>query len=622
MPETPESQPTVSPETPGSEPTPATPTQTSAAPQSFVGQPKSAFARQEGLPPREGDSGGIPAMIDKFAKDWSGLSEAMTDTARVQRHNTAAGITGQIKAEEYSRILVPIAQIRSQHGLEGPQLEKAEERAQQIKGWMEANPEKKSMDIATLNQLAASQGSIKVGWDSGNQFHTHQFITLDGVGRLEAIRMAQKAYEADKGQPHPLAAIESYAAALRPQEFAELSKVSMTFRDERGAQREDRQHDLLPGSGPARLVVGTASNLVKSTIQSAMGTSFDRRIPRHVDKLGRQAAGESVSPDADPIPRRGTPPDFMLQEGLPAGEPPMGVLQTAVGIAQKYAADPGKTLDLINRVTDTANVKRHNTLTAIMNNISPDEYTRLRVPISEVRSQHDLGATALAKTQERAARIVDWLKANPEAKTLEVETLNQLAGSTGEIKIGWGGNGHLITLDGVGRLEAIRTAQQTYKNEMGHDHPLSTVGSYSTRLTDNEFGDLYRTSKYFLDGGGKPLEPHQHDLTPYSALLRLVGGGVMNMAKEMMVDPGQLRPDRRLPTALQETIDREVDMKRTAAPPAAQHVHGQSVPQHRANHPTQGPPVGTSQPQRHQGHPLPAQEMTSSPLAKGKGVHR
>lgn len=247
--------------------------------------------------------------------------------------------------------------------------------------------------------------------------------------------------------------------------------------------------------------------------------------------------------------RRGTPPTFVEQCGLPDGERDSGSVQAMVG---KFAS-PAALRSLATAMTDTANVKRHNTSAWITSRISPGEYAKLPVLIGEVRCQHALGAAAQAKTQQRAAVIGQWLASNPDARMMDIDTLNKLAGSTGSIKIGWGGGDRFITLDGVGRVEALRQALAAHKAAAGSEHPLKAVESFGVRLTDEEFSQLHHASTYFLDEGGKPLESHDHDLMPHSALPRLAAGTAMNAVKQFMAptDPAR-RPDRRLPTQLGE----------------------------------------------------------------------
>ena len=254
--------------------------------------------------------------------------------------------------------------------------------------------------------------------------------------------------------------------------------------------------------------------------------------------------------------RRRTPPTFVEQSGLPAGELDTGSVHAMVS---KFA-QPGALHSLATAMTDTANVKRHNTSAWITSRISPEDYARLPVLIGEVRCQHDLGEAAKVKTQQRAAVIGQWLAANPEARMMDIDTLNKLAGSTGSIKIGWGGGDRFITLDGVGRVEALRQAMAAHKADTGAEHPLKAVESFGVRLTDDEFSQLHHASTYFLDEGGKPLESHDHDLMPYSALPRLAAGTAMNAAKQLMAptDPAR-RPDRRLPTQLGERTLKALD---------------------------------------------------------------
>lgn len=243
-------------------------------------------------------------------------------------------------------------------------------------------------------------------------------------------------------------------------------------------------------------------------------------------------------------PRRGAPPSFIEQGGVPVEEADSGGVKAMI---RRYA-NPSAIGELTRVMTDTANVKRHNTSAWITSRIKNAEYAPLPVLLEHIRSQHGLDAAAMAKTQQRAARIVEWLEANPQTKMLDADTLNNLAGSTGALKVGWGGGSKFITLDGVGRVEAVRMAMASYKQAHGTAHPLCAVESFGVRLTDDEYGQLYHTSTYSLDESGRQRESHQHDLMPFSALPRLIGGTAMNAVKQAMFpdDPEQ-RPDRRLP---------------------------------------------------------------------------
>jgi hypothetical protein len=240
------------------------------------------FLPQVGLPSTEIDSGGILAMVKKFASP-SGLREffrAVSSTPRVKRHNTSSWITSRIDSGDYVQLSVPIRAIRSQHGVDGLALDKTLQRAARIEAWLNENPQATSMSMSTLDTLAGSTGSIQVGWHSGERF-----ITLDGVGRIEAVREALRRYEMAHGAPHPLDSVETYAVRLTDSEYSQLYKTSMYFRDSAGAQRAVSQHDLVPYTALPRFMVGTAMNQAKSWVRAVMyhvpigSNPPDRRLP-------------------------------------------------------------------------------------------------------------------------------------------------------------------------------------------------------------------------------------------------------------------------------------------------------------------------------------------------------
>ncbi|WP_288109185.1 hypothetical protein [Limnobacter sp.] len=232
-----------------------------------------------GLPSHELDSGGLRAMFNKFAS-WKGLGqlfEAVSCPARVKRHNTSAWITGRIKQRDYVLARVPIDVIRSQHSIDGIAIEKTAQRAEAVLGWLIQNPEQTTINKGTLETLAGSNGALKVGCHSKSQL-----VTLDGVGRLEAIRQAKEAYTHQTGRTHPLSHIECYVTRLKEDEYESLYRTSSYFRDDEGVQLEKPQHDLAPYSGIPRLLVGTAMNLVKQSIEPGLerlNGEFDRRVP-------------------------------------------------------------------------------------------------------------------------------------------------------------------------------------------------------------------------------------------------------------------------------------------------------------------------------------------------------
>ena len=240
-----------------------------------------AFHDQTGLPTEEGNSGGIGAMRKKFL-NRDGLKEfasAVSSTPRVKRHNTSSWITGRVKPADYARLDVPVRDIRSQHSVDGAAVEKTAARSLAVLDWLEANPDATRLDMPTLDQVAGSVGSVKVGWNGEDRY-----ITLDGVGRVEAIRTALDRYGEIHGAEHPLQNVEAYGVRLTPREYGQLYRTSTYFRDESGAQRAVPEHDLVPLTAVPRFAAGTALNLVKQAL-SPLWQKFpfaevpDRRIP-------------------------------------------------------------------------------------------------------------------------------------------------------------------------------------------------------------------------------------------------------------------------------------------------------------------------------------------------------
>jgi hypothetical protein len=231
-------------------------------------------------PPQETDSGGIRAMFSKFGslKALPQLLTAIACPARVKRHNTSSWITGKISHLDYSLQQVPINAIRSQHSIDGEAIEKTAQRASRILEWLKKNPSKKTIDFEAMDLLAGSTGALKIGCASQDQL-----ITLDGVGRLEAIRLAKEHYLAETGQAHPLEKIECFVARLKENEYESLYSTSRYFRDEAGKQLEKPEHNLTPHSGLPRLFAGQALNLVRQSLESnisAFSDDFDRQVPR------------------------------------------------------------------------------------------------------------------------------------------------------------------------------------------------------------------------------------------------------------------------------------------------------------------------------------------------------
>lgn len=256
--------------------------------------PSAGYLPQTGIPATEIDSGSIAAMIKKFASP-AGLREfadAVSSTPRVKRHNTSAWITSRIDARDYTKVEVPVASIRSQHSVDGAAVEKTSQRAASIHAWLTENPHATSMNMNTLDTLAGSTGSIKVGWHSDQRF-----ITLDGVGRVEALREALRRYEATEGVPHPLQSVETYAVRLTDSEYQQLYKTSTYFRDAAGVQRAVPEHDLVPFTAVMRFAAGTAMNSVKQVARSVMhhlpvgSAPPDRRLPADLFQPPRRAGG-------------------------------------------------------------------------------------------------------------------------------------------------------------------------------------------------------------------------------------------------------------------------------------------------------------------------------------------
>lgn len=255
--------------------------------------PATIQAVKAGLPQQEIDSGGLRAMFIKFAS-WNGLGQlfsAVSCPARVKRHNTSSWITGRIKNRDYLMARVPILAVRSQHSLDGVAVEKTAERARAVLSWLREHPEETTLTSATLQSLAGSSGALKVGCQTSDKL-----ITLDGVGRLEAVRQAKEAYKLETGHEHPLSHIECYVTRLKDEEYESLYRTSSYFRDENGVQLDKPDHDLAPYSGIPRLLAGTAMNLVKQSIEPSLEKltgGFERRVP--MDFFEEPAQPNSVS---------------------------------------------------------------------------------------------------------------------------------------------------------------------------------------------------------------------------------------------------------------------------------------------------------------------------------------
>lgn len=232
-------------------------------------------------PLQETDSGGIRAMLSKFGslKALPQLLTAIACPARVKRHNTSSWITGRIRSEDYRLAKVPIDVIRSQHSIDGVAIEKTAQRASCILEWLKSNPTEKTIDLQTINLLAGSSGALKVGCAAQDRI-----ITLDGVGRVEAIRQALESHRLETGHDHPLEHVECYVTRLKDDEYESLYKTSRYFRDDAGTQLEAPEHDLMPYSGLPRLLAGQTMNLARQSIESSLSSlsdQFDRRIPEH-----------------------------------------------------------------------------------------------------------------------------------------------------------------------------------------------------------------------------------------------------------------------------------------------------------------------------------------------------
>jgi hypothetical protein len=196
--------------------------------------------------------------------------------------------------------------------------------------------------------------------------------------------------------------------------------------------------------------------------------------------------------------------------------------------------------ELVSSITSGPRVKRHNTSAWITGRIKPQDYQKMYVPIAAIRSQHSIDGAAIATTATRTASILTWLNNHPAQQYMDMDTLNQLAGSTGNIKVGLGGGGNYITLDGVGRVEAIRGALAQHGN-----HPLRYVQVYAVKLDDNEYQQLHGTSNFFRDAHDAQRPVYVHNLLPYSALPRFAVGTAMNILRNKVapkVLPTRLAP--------------------------------------------------------------------------------
>lgn len=263
-------------------------------------------------------------------------------------------------------------------------------------------------------------------------------------------------------------------------------------------------------------------------------------------------------PESSNVAGTDTPSSVYLpQVGLPLAEGDSGGV---LAMVKKFGSRDGLR-EFASAVTSTPRVKRHNTSSWITGRLDAGDYARLLVPIRSIRSQHSVDGAAIEKTAQRAARVESWLEQNPKAASLNMSTLDELAGSTGSIQVGWHSGDRFITLDGVGRVEAVRTALQAYEARHGTAHPLSTVETYATRLTDKEYTQLHKTSTYFRDAGGSQLARPQHDLVPFTAMPRFVVGTGMNLVKKLTtpllysLPIGPSAPDRRLPAELLRLSD-------------------------------------------------------------------
>lgn len=242
-------------------------------------EPENLYINQNGLPAGQKDTGSIATMVKKFgAPNQIGeFLGAITSTPRVKRHNTASWISGNIKPNQYSRLYVPVFEIRAQHSIDGKAIAKTRERAELIYGWLTKYPQATEIHLKTLSKLANSDGVIKVGYGGDRQF-----IALDGTGRIEAIRLALALFtERNHGEIHPLKSVETFAVKLSDDEFSQIKKTSDYFLDELGNQRDEPIHDLMPFTAIPRLAVGTSMNLWKHHRNTDAVT--DRRIPIQVE---------------------------------------------------------------------------------------------------------------------------------------------------------------------------------------------------------------------------------------------------------------------------------------------------------------------------------------------------
>lgn len=241
--------------------------------------PKTLYINQIGLPAGQKDTGSIVTMVKKFCSpnQIGEFLDAISSTPRVKRHNTASWISGNIKPNQYSRLYVPVFEIRAQHSIDGKAIPKTKERAELIYEWLEKNPHATEINLKTLSKLANSDGVIKVGFGGDRQF-----VALDGTGRIEAIRLALALFtERNNGEKHPMKSVETFAVKLSDVEFSQLKKTSDYFLDELGNQRDKPVHDLMPFTAIPRLVAGTSMNLWKHHLNPDAIT--DRRIPIQVD---------------------------------------------------------------------------------------------------------------------------------------------------------------------------------------------------------------------------------------------------------------------------------------------------------------------------------------------------
>ncbi|QYG07114.1 hypothetical protein [Janthinobacterium sp. PAMC25594] len=172
-------------------------------------------------------------------------------------------------------------------------------------------------------------------------------------------------------------------------------------------------------------------------------------------------------------------------------------------------------------ITSGPGVKRHNTSAWITGRIQPQDYQKMYVPIANIRSQHSIDGAAVVTTATRTASILNWLNQHPSDQYMDMNTLNVLAGSTGNIKVGLGDGDNYITLDDVGRVEAIRGALQQNGN-----HALRYIQVYAVKLDDDEYQQLR-----IRDAHGVQRTAYVHNLLPYSALPRFAAGTALNILK-------------------------------------------------------------------------------------------